>query len=84
MAGSATFEAMRRDAAMLIPNVAKNFEGGALRLVNKGQSGRWRSVYDEADVELFSRKLGQAVPGPYADWLLAGRIAGAGIDPSRM
>lgn len=84
MVGSATFSAMRKDAAMLIPNVAKNFEGGALRLINKGQSGRWRGVYDEADVELFSQKLRKAVPDLYADWLLAGRIAGSGIDPSRM
>jgi aryl sulfotransferase len=84
IAGSATFSAMRKDAAMLIPDTAKNFEGGALRLVNKGQSGRWRGVYDEGDVELFEKKLRSAVPDSYADWLLAGRIAGLGIDPSRM
>src|SRR5262245_61070526 len=84
MAGSATFSAMRKEAAKLIPNVAKNFEGGALRLVNKGQSGRWRGVYDEADVEMFSHKLREAVPEPYAEWLLAGRIASGGIDPSGM
>src|SRR5262249_32367954 len=40
MANSASFESMRKDAAMLIPEMAKNFEGGAFRLVNKGQSGR--------------------------------------------
>jgi len=84
MAGSATFAAMRKDAAMLIPDVAKNFEGGALRLVNKGQSGRWRGIYDDADVELFDKKLRKTVPDRYANWLLAGRMAGSGIDPSRM
>jgi aryl sulfotransferase len=84
IAGSATFAAMRRDAAKLIPDVAKNFEGGALRLVNKGQSGRWRGIYDEADVELFDKKLREAVPDNYANWLLAGRIAGSGVDPSRI
>ena len=36
MAGSASFESMRKDAAVLIPEMAKNFEGGALRLLNKG------------------------------------------------
>jgi len=84
MADSASFESMRKDAAVLIPEMAKNFEGGALRLVNKGQSGRWRGVYDEADVELFENKLRSAVPDSYADWLLAGRIAGSGVDPSQM
>lgn len=84
MAGSASFESMRKDAAVLIPEMAKNFEGGALRLLNKGQSGRWRGVYDEADVELFDKKLREAVPDNYADWLLAGRLAGGGLDPSQM
>jgi aryl sulfotransferase len=84
VASSATFSAMRRDAAMLIPDVAKNFEGGALRLLNKGQPGRWRGIYDEEDVELFDKKLREAVPDVYANWLLAGRLAGSGVDPSRM
>jgi aryl sulfotransferase len=84
MAGSASFESMRKDAAVLIPEMAKNFEGGALRLVNKGQSGRWLGLYDEADVALFEKKLRSAVPDAYADWLLAGRIAGGGVDPSEM
>jgi hypothetical protein len=75
---------MRKDAAVLIPEMAKNFEGGALRLVNKGKSGRWRGVYDETDVELFDRKLRNSVPAAYADWLLAGRLAGSGVDPSDM
>jgi hypothetical protein len=52
--------------------------------MNKGQSGRWRGIYDEADVELFDHKLRDAVPDVYADWLRAGRIAGGGVDPSRM
>ena len=77
MAGSASFEWMRKNAEILIPEMAKNFEGGALRLVNKGQSGRWRGLYDEADVELFDRKLREAVPDAYADWLLVGRIVEA-------
>ena len=84
MARSASFESMRQNADVLIPEMAKNFEGGALRLVNKGRSGRWRGVYDEADVELFDKKLRAAVPNAYANWLLAGRIAGSGVDPSRM
>jgi aryl sulfotransferase len=84
MASSASFEAMRKNADVLIPEMAKNFEGGALRLVNTGQSGRWRGVYGDADVELFDEKLRSAVPDAYANWLIAGRIAGGGVDPSRM
>jgi aryl sulfotransferase len=84
MAGAATFESMRKNAELLIPEMAKNFESGALRLVNKGQSGRWRGIYHETDLVLFDKKLREAVPDAYADWLLAGRIAGSGVDPSQM
>ena len=82
--GSATFDAMRRDAAALLPEASKNFEGGAHRLVNKGQSGRWSGIYHTDDLNLFDTKLRTAVPDPYAEWLLAGRIAGSSIDPSQM
>src|SRR5262245_50352146 len=44
MAGSATFESMRKNAEVLIPEMANNFDGGALRLVNRGQSRRWRGL----------------------------------------
>ena len=84
VAGSATFAAMRRDAATLLPEASKNFDGGAHRLVNKGESGRWNGVYHADDVNLFDKKLRSAVPDPYAEWLLAGRIGGPGIAPSEM
>jgi aryl sulfotransferase len=84
IAGSATFDSMRRDAAQLVPEYAKNFGGSTLPFVNKGGSGRWRGLYDEADVSLFETKLRAAVPAVYAEWLLRGRIAGGGIDPSNM
>jgi aryl sulfotransferase len=84
IAGQATFAAMRKDAAMLIPEYAKNFEGGALRLVNKGGSGRWRSIYDEADLDLFVRKLRAAFPEAFAEWLLAGRTGTNRVDPSEI
>jgi aryl sulfotransferase len=82
--GGATFAAMRRDAGELLPEAGKNFQGGAHRLVNKGESGRWNGIYHTDDLNLFDRKLRNAVPGPYADWLLGGRIAGSGMDPSLM
>lgn len=84
MAGSATFASMRKDASLLVPDYAKNFGGSTLPFVNKGGSGRWRGIYAEADIELFNKKLRAAVPGPFADWLLSGRIAAGGLDPSQM
>lgn len=84
IAGSATFDSMRKDASLLVPEYAKNFGGSTLPFINKGGAGRWRGIYDAADVALFEDKLRAAVPAPYADWLLTGRIAGSGTDPSRM
>ena len=84
IAGSASFDSMRKDASLLVGEYAKNFGGSTLPFINKGGAGRWRGMYDKADVALFEKKLREAVPAPYADWLLHGRIAGGGIDPSRM
>ena len=84
LAGFATFDSMSRDAAKLVPEYARNFGGSTLPFINKGGAGRWRGVFQAADLALFEKKLRAAVPEPYADWLLAGRIASGGIDPSDM
>lgn len=84
LAGFATFDSMSRDAAKLVPEYARNFGGSTLPFINKGGAGRWRGVFQAADLALFEKKLRAAVPEPYAHWLLAGRIAGGGIDPSDM
>ena len=84
LAGFATFDSMSRDAAKLVPEYARNFGGSTLPFINKGGAGRWRGIFQEADLALFEKKLLAAVPEPYADWLLAGRIASGGIDPSDM
>ena len=84
LAGFATFDSMSRDAAKLVPEYARNFGGSTLPFINKGGAGRWRGIFQAADLALFEKKLRAAVPEPYADWLLAGRIAGGGIDPSHM
>jgi aryl sulfotransferase len=84
LAGFATFDSMSRDAAKLVPEYARNFGGSTLPFINKGGAGRWRGVFQAADLALFEKKLRTAMPEPYADWLLAGRIASGGIDPSDM
>ena len=84
LAGFATFDSMSRDAAKLVPEYARNFGGSTLPFINKGGAGRWRGIFQAADLALFEKKLLAAVPEPYADWLLAGRIASGGIDPSDM
>ena len=84
LAGFAGFDSMSREAAKLVPEYSRNFGGSTLPFINKGGSGRWRGVFHDADLELFEEKLRAAVPEPYADWLLAGRIASGGIDPSDM
>jgi aryl sulfotransferase len=84
LAGFAEFESMSREAPKLVPEYSRNFGGSTLPFINKGGAGRWRGIFHEADLTLFQEKLRAAVPKPYADWLLAGRIASGGIDPSDM
>jgi aryl sulfotransferase len=84
LAGFASLDSMSREAAKLVPEYARNFGGSSLPFIHKGGAGRWRGIFHEADLALFEEKLRAAVPEPYADWLLEGRIASGGVDPSEM
>ena len=84
LAGVARLDSMSREAAKLVAEYARNFGGSTLPFINKGGAGRWRGIFQEADLVLFEKKLRAVVPKPYAEWLLAGRIASGGIDPSQM
>ena len=67
------------------PGDGEEFRRRRLASVEQGSIGTLaRPLSTSADVELFDKKLRDAVPDVYADWLLAGRIAGSGVDPSRM
>src|SRR5206468_2037659 len=62
LAEAATFAAMKRDAAVLGPEMDMIFEGGANRLLYKGTNDRWRDVLTSDDVALYEAAAARAPP----------------------
>ena len=75
---AATFAAMKRDGATLLPMVNVAFEGGSGRFFFKGTNGRWRDVMTAEDLALYDQVAARMTPG-LARWIEQGRL-GAG-DP---
>jgi aryl sulfotransferase len=70
----ATFEAMRRDGAKIIPGVAKNFEGGADTLFRCARKSGWRGYFREPDISFFEAELASAFCATDLRFLLDGEI----------
>ena len=70
LAEAAGFEAMRRDGDALMAGTA--VKGGAQGFLNKGDGGRWKGDFREADLALYDEKLA-ALPGDCAAWVSGGR-----------
>ncbi len=75
---AATFDAMKRNGAALMPRAAMAFEGGSDRFLFKGTNGRWRDVMTADDLALYDRVASRMTPG-LGRWVEQGRL-GAG-DP---
>ena len=78
---AAGFDAMRRDADMLLPMARGMWDEGPQRFLHKGTNGRWRDVVAEADLATYDAKVKAAFSPSLAAWLQDGRrVAG---DPRR-
>lgn len=73
LVAAATFATMKAQGESLMPNVVSLFEGGAERFFHKGENGRWRGVFSEADLKLYEAKL-CSLPAACRHWLEAGRL----------
>lgn len=70
----ASFETMKRDAAMLAPGAARAFKGGADSFIYKGTGGRWREVLTLEDLEVYERSAAR-LDDRLRAWLEGGRLA---------
>lgn len=70
----ATFEAMRRDGAKIIPGVAKNFEGGADTLFRCARKSGWLGHFRETDLSYFEADLASAFCPNDIRFLLEGEL----------
>jgi aryl sulfotransferase len=72
----ATFEAMKRDADSLLPELEAGFKGGAQTFVNKGTNERWKDVLTPDELAKYDRAVARAVTPDCARWLEQGSKAG--------
>ena len=74
---AASFEAMRRDGATIMPAAEIMWEGGAKRFIYKGTNGRWQDSVSAALVARYEAMLASRCSPALAKWLTDGRhIAG--------
>jgi aryl sulfotransferase len=77
---NATFEAMKRDGDLLLPETAMIFEGGSQTFINKGTNDRWRDVLTAVEVAQYEAVVAKLDPA-LARWIERGR---EGRDPRTM
>jgi aryl sulfotransferase len=71
---AASFESMKRDADVLVPETALGFEGGPSTFIYKGTNDRWRNVLTPEDLERYERRAESLDPA-LRTWLETGRLA---------
>lgn len=75
---AAGFEAMRQAGDALLGRAGAIFRGGGSSFFNRGENGRWRGVFHEADLALYAAKAAR-LPPDCAGWLEAGAARRTGV-----
>jgi aryl sulfotransferase len=73
LAEAASFEAMKRDAAAIVPIADQIWNGGADRFVFKGVNGRWRDVLTDDDLARYEALVARRWTPAQAAWIRDGR-----------
>jgi aryl sulfotransferase len=73
---AATFAAMKRDAALLGPEMGMIFEGSAERFLYKGTNDRWRDVLTKDDLSLYEAAAARTLTADLKRWLEQGAASG--------
>ena len=76
LADAATFASMKRDAALLGPEMGLIFEGGADRFLYKGTNDRWHDVLTADDLALYEVAAARTLTPELKRWLERGRASG--------
>lgn len=70
---AATFEAMKRDLTVMVPEFDIFFDHGAVGFMNKGVNNRWKDVLTDDDLALYEQRASQLDPD-HRNWLENGRL----------
>ncbi len=71
---AASFDEMKKNGAAILPGFENVWVNGADTFLNKGVNGRWKGVYDPADLELYERRVAEEFSPALAAWLEDGRL----------
>jgi aryl sulfotransferase len=75
LAQAATFETMKAQGEEMLPNLARAFDGGSQRFINKGVNGRWREILTAADVARYEALAARKLSPTLAKYVAGGRRA---------
>jgi aryl sulfotransferase len=70
---AARFDAMKRDAAAIMPKADEVWSGGADRFMFKGSNGRWRDLLTEEDLARYDNLVRARWSPAQAMWIEGGR-----------
>ncbi len=71
---AATFDAMKRDGAVIMAGAEVAFKNGHQTFLHSGTNNRWQGVLTEADLELYERRVKAELSPSLARWLREGRM----------
>ena len=69
LAAEASFQAMRNDAARVVPNADIGIWHSADGFLHRGTSGQWREVFTDDDLAHYDRRVRQLAPPDLVEWL---------------
>jgi len=70
----AGLDAMRRDGEALMSAAARLSQGGGQRFFFKGTNERWRGIFWDEDLALYSTTVQAMLPPECAKWVASGRL----------
>jgi aryl sulfotransferase len=73
---AATFDAMKRDGAALMPHATAAWAGGHEGFIYEGRNERWREALTGSDVTLYRERAARELSPALNRWLDAGREGG--------
>ena len=73
---AATFASMKRDSALLGPEMGMIFEGGANRFLYKGTNDRWRDVLTAEDLALYEAAAARTLTPELKRWFESDATSG--------
>lgn len=71
---AASFDSMKNNAEVLMPNANRAWKGGGNTFLHKGINGRWQGLFEKKDLDAYDVKVKKHFTPELAQWLEHGRL----------